>query len=437
MKPRFPEEDLHIILFLDITDFPIIVAQVHVSRKRIVDRERAMQKPAIEGGTPVRKEYLPFSPPDIGEEEIKAVTEVLRFGWITTGPRCSEFEHSLCKYTGAAHAVVLSSATAGLFLCLKLHDIGEGDEVITSPYTFAATANVIIHTGARPVFADIEENTFNISPSEIEKKITPHTKAVVPVHFAGHPVLTDEIREIAEEYDLTVIEDAAHAIGASHRGKKIGNGENPAVFSFHAVKNLTTAEGGAVLTNDEHLARQLRLYALHGQTKDAYTKLQTGGWQYDIAVPGYKYNMTDLQAALGLEQLRKLNRNRKKRGAVAKRYTSFLKQYDFTLTPAAQKEVVHAWHLYPLRIDFSRLTIDRDRFIEALAAENISSNVHFIPVHAMTHYRMTYGYEPYDFPIAYNSFLREVSLPLYPGLSDTDVNQVLAALKKLFEYYGK
>jgi dTDP-4-amino-4,6-dideoxygalactose transaminase len=287
------------------------------------------------------------------------------------------------------------------------------------------------------VFADINEDTFNISPSEIERRITPHTKAVIPVHYAGHPAAMDEIHEIADEYDLIVIEDAAHAIGAILRGNRIGNGLNPAVFSFHAVKNLTTAEGGAVLTNDAHLARQLRLYALHGQTKDAFTKQQAGGWQYDITFPGYKFNMTDLQAALGLEQLKKLERNNKRRESIAKRYTSFLAQYDFATAPAVREHIVHAWHLYPLRIDFSKLTISRDHFIEALAAENISSNVHFIPVHAMTHYRMTYGYEPFDFPVAYNSFLREVSLPIYPGLNNADVDHVLGALAKLFDYYKK
>ena len=394
-----------------------------------------MNKPAIEGGVPVRKEFLPFSPPDIGEEEIKAVTDVLQSGWITTGPRCREFEQELCSFTGASNAVLLSSATAGLFLCLKLHNIGEGDEVITTPYTFASTANVIIHTGARPVFADIDGETLNISPAEIEKRITPRTKAVIPVHYAGHPAQMEEIHKIAEEYDLIVIEDAAHAIGASYRGTMIGNSENPVVFSFHAVKNLTSAEGGAVLTNDEHLARQLRLYALHGQTRDAFTKQQVGGWQYDISVPGYKFNMTDLQAAIGIEQLKKLDRNNRRRDAIAKHYTSHLIQYDFITVPAVHEDIVHAWHLYPLRIDFSKLTIGRDRFIEALGAEGISSNVHFIPVHAMTHYRMTYGYEPYDFPVAYNCFLHEVSLPIYPGLNDTDAEQVLEALNKLFAYY--
>jgi len=396
-----------------------------------------MVTPAIEGGQPVRSDYLPFSPPGIGEEEVQAVTGVLRSGWITTGPRCAAFEQALTHYTGAKYAVPLSSATAGLFLCLKLHGIGDGDEVITSPYTFAATANSIIHTGATPVFADVEDDTLNIALSEIEKKITPRTKAVIPVHFAGHPASMDEICEVAGEYDITIIEDAAHAIGASYRGRKIGSGENPAVFSFHAVKNLTTAEGGAVLTNDENLARQLRLYALHGQTRDAYEKLEIGGWQYDIIVPGYKYNMTDLQAAMGLEQLKKLNRNRRRRETISKRYTASLKKFGFVTTPVTRDGVVHACHLFPLRIDFSHLSIDRDRFIIALAAENVSSNVHYIPVHVMSYYRNTYGYEPYDFPVAYTSSIHEVTLPLYPQMSDSDVQDVIEAVTKLLTYYAK
>jgi dTDP-4-amino-4,6-dideoxygalactose transaminase len=394
-------------------------------------------KPAVEGGSPIRKKLLPFSPPDIGREEIEAVSRVLESGWITTGPRSREFEEALCQYTGASHAVLLSSATAGLFLCLKLHGIGEGDEVITTPYTFAATANAIIHTGARPVFADIEEDTLNICPTEIDKRVTPRTKAIVPVHYAGHPCDMDEINNIAEEYDLAVVEDAAHAIGASYRGNRIGDSKGPVVFSFHAVKNLTTAEGGAVLTNNGHLASKLRIYALHGQTKDALEKQQAGAWQYDISVPGYKYNMTDIQAAMGIEQLKKLDKNNGRRSAIAKQYTKHLKRYDFATVPAIRNGMVHAWHIYPLRIDFSRLHINRDQFIEALAAEGISSNVHFIPVHAMTHYRMTYGYEPYDFPVAYSCFQQEVTLPLYPGLTDDHVRQVLQALDRLFIFYAK
>jgi len=396
-----------------------------------------MNKPAVEGGNPVREKILPFSPPDIQDDEIAAVTEVLRSGWITRGLRCEEFENNLASYTGAEHAVVLSSATAGLFLSLKIAGIGEGDEVITTPYTFSATANAILHTGAKPVFADIKEGSFSLSPEEIKKRITKKTKAIIPVHYAGHPVELREIREIAEYRGLTIIEDAAHAIGAEYGGKKIGCGVNPAVFSFHAVKNLTTAEGGAVTTNDSQAAGQIRLYSLHGQSKDAYLKLQIGGWKYDITVPGYKFNMTDIQAAIGICQLKRLDQNLKKRQAIAGQYTSFLKQFDFVKIPAVKKTVTHAWHLYPLLIDFSRLRLNRDQFITALGKENISSNVHFIPVHTMSFYANTFGYNPWDFPVSYTTFLREISLPLYPQLKPEDVNDVLDALSRLFVYYKK
>lgn len=396
-----------------------------------------MEKPAIEGGIPVRKEYLSFSPPDIRGEEIRRVVEVLESGWITQGKVCAEFERALAEYTGSHRAVVLNSATAGLFLCLKIAGIGKEDEVITTPYTFAATANVILHTGAKPVFADIEENGFSISAEEIEKKITKRTRAIIPVHFGGHPADIESIKEIAFHYNLQIIEDAAHSVGAEYHGRKIGNGEQTAVFSFHAVKNLTTAEGGAVMTNDEHLAEQIRVYALHGQTRDAYSKLRSGAWKYDIAVPGYKFNMTDIQAAIGIEQLMRIEENRKKRETVAEQYTSFLKDFDFVKPPSTQNGMTNAWHLYPLIIDFSRLTIDRDTFITALRAENVSSNVHFIPVHTMTYYKKTFGYKPYDFPNAYSRFLSEVSLPLYPGMNNDDINDVREAVGKLFNYYKK
>jgi dTDP-4-amino-4,6-dideoxygalactose transaminase len=385
----------------------------------------------------VRENYLPYSPPDIQDFETESVTEVLRSKWITRGVKCTEFENALADYTGAKKAVVLSSATAGLFLLLKLRGIGEGDEVITTPYTFAATANVIIHTGALPVFADIEQDGFSISPMEIEKKITSKTRAIIPVHFAGHPVHLDEIKELARIHNLFVIEDAAHAIGAAYRGRQIGNSEHGAVFSFHAVKNLTTAEGGAITTNDVDLVKKLLLYSLHGQTKDAYEKTLAGGWEYDITVPGYKFNMTDIQAAMGIEQLKRLDNNRLKREAVAKMYSDFFRQFDFVKTPFVEKDITHAWHLYPLTIDFSKLTVNRNTFIHALAAENISSNVHFKPVHIMSYYAKTFGYSAYDFPNAYNTFCNEISLPLYPLLSKKDVSDVLEAFAKLLHYYKK
>ncbi len=396
-----------------------------------------MNIPAAEGGSPVRESYLPFSPPDIRKEEIAAVEEVLKSKWITRGERCAEFERLLSEYTGSGHAVVLNSATAGLFLCLKIAGIGAGDEVITSPYTFAATANVILHAGAKPVFADIDEQTFCISPSEIEKRTTRKTRAVIPVHFAGHPAHLREIRTLAGEKHLLVVEDAAHAIGAELEGEKIGNGESPAVFSFHAVKNLTTAEGGAVNSNDDELIRLLRLHSLHGQTKDAFSKLTSGGWKYDIALPGYKFNMTDIQAALGIEQLRRLEANRTKREKIAHTYSDFFNDYEIARVPMVKSGVRHAWHLYPLRLDFTGLKIDRDTLINALAAENISSNVHFIPLHLMTYYRKTFGFSPKDFPRAYRAYLNEVSLPLYPAMSEEDIRDVIEAFSKLLRYYKK
>lgn len=396
-----------------------------------------MQKPAIEGGIPTRDTFLPFSPPDIRQEEVKSVIEVLKSKWITRGKRCKEFEDALAHYTGASHAVVLNSATAGLFLSLLIQGIGEGDEVITTPYTFAATANVVLHSGARPVFADIDPDTFLISPDEILRRITPRTKALLPVHFAGHPVDKDTIEDIAKTHKLIIIEDAAHAIGAEYRGKKIGNGEHLSVFSFHAVKNLTTAEGGAVTTNDKKLSDQLKLYSLHGQTKDAYSKQLAGGWKYDIRIPGYKFNMTDIQAAMGIEQLMRLDENRKRREKIAKRYSSFFKKYNFIKIPRVKVGITHAWHLYPLQIDFTCLKIDRDRFIMSLAAENISSNVHFIPLHTMSYYRKLYHFKPYDFPSAYSTFIKEVSLPIYPGMLEKDIQDVIEGCRKVLTYYKK
>ncbi|UCB47518.1 MAG: DegT/DnrJ/EryC1/StrS family aminotransferase [Spirochaetota bacterium] len=396
-----------------------------------------MTVPAIEGGTPVRKTVLSFSPPDIHDKEMDAVRRVLQSKWITSGKECKKFESLLSKYVGSEHAVVLGSATAGLFLSLKIEGIGDDDEVITTPYTFAATANVILHAGAHPVFADIEDESFLISPEQIRKKITARTKAIIPVHYGGHPAELDAIRDIAQKHSLIVIEDAAHAIGAEYHGYKIGSGKNPTVFSFHAVKNVTTAEGGAVTTDDEAFANELRLYSLHGQTKDAYSKLQLGGWEYDIAVPGYKFNMTDIQAALGIEQLKRVDENRVKREKIAKQYSDLLNAFDFVKPPSIKEGTTHGWNLYPLLIDFSAMKIDRNRFIDALGAENISSNVHFKPVHIMSYYRKTFGYKPLDFPVAYSLFLREVSLPIYPQMNRQDINDVIEALSRILHYYKK
>ena len=391
--------------------------------------------PAVEGGTPVRKDRLPFSPPYIDNWEIESVIKVMESGWITRGPVCEEFEKRLSEYTGSPYCLVLNSATAGLFLALKAMGIGEGDEVITTPYTFAATANSVIHCGARPVFADIERDSFCISPKEIKKKVGRKTKAIIPVHFGGRPAELDEISKIADNHNLTVIEDAAHAIGACYRGRKIGSGDNIAVFSFHAVKNLTTAEGGAVALKDESLFRLLKLYSLHGQSKDAFKKLQAGGWEYDIELPGYKFNMTDIQAAIGIEQLKKLDDNIKIRKRIANRYTDFFRNYSFIKVSSCEEYNECAWHLYPILIDFTGLKIDKKHLINAIWEEGISLNVHYKPVHMMSYYNKTFGYKPEDFPVSYRVYKEEISLPIYPGMSDEDVDDVIIAFKKIFDYY--
>ncbi|MDQ7799251.1 MAG: DegT/DnrJ/EryC1/StrS aminotransferase family protein [Candidatus Edwardsbacteria bacterium] len=381
---------------------------------------------------PRRETMLPFSPPDIGQEEIDEVVDSLRSGWITTGPKTARFEQALGGYLGCENVIALNSATAGLFLCLKTLGIGPGDEVITTPYTFAATVNVILHAGALPVLADVRREDFNIDPAMIEKAVTPRTRAVIPVHFAGRSCDMDAIGAIAQKHDLAVIEDAAHAIGAEYRGRKIGSISRFTVFSFHAVKNLTTGEGGAVTTDDGGMADRLRAMALHGMNKDAWKRFAPGGkWQYDIVAPGYKYNMMDLQAGLGIHQLGKLEGNLVKRKNIVDRYRNGLSGIPHIVLPGDPVDGRHCWHLFPLLIDFAKLKIGRDRFIELLLQENISSNVHYLPVHLFTYYREHLGFKPGDLPVAEELSAREVTLPLYTRLTPDDVDDVICAVRKI------
>ncbi|MBU1356581.1 MAG: DegT/DnrJ/EryC1/StrS family aminotransferase [Candidatus Edwardsbacteria bacterium] len=375
---------------------------------------------------------LPFSPPDIGQEEIDEVVDSLRSGWITTGPKIARFEQALGGYLGCENVIALNSATAGLFLCLKVLGIGPGDEVITTPYTFAATVNVILHAGAVPVLADVCRDDFNIDPAQIERAVTPKTRAVIPVHFAGRSCDMDAIGAIAKRHDLAVIEDAAHAIGAEYQGQKIGSISRFTVFSFHAVKNVTTGEGGAITTNDSGMADRLRTMALHGMNKDAWKRFAPGGkWQYDIVTPGYKYNMMDLQAALGIHQLRKLDGNLIKRKNIVDQYRNGLSGISQIALPGDSADGRHCWHLFPLLIDFAKLKIGRDRFIELLLQENISSNVHYLPVHLFSYYQEQMGFKPGDFPVAEDLSAREITLPLYTRLTPDDVDDVIFAVRKI------
>jgi dTDP-4-amino-4,6-dideoxygalactose transaminase len=394
---------------------------------------RAQQAPetsahASAAPRPRRDSYLSFSPPLIGEEEIAEVVDTLRSDWITTGPKVAQFEAEFAAAVSAPAAVAVNSCTAALHTALLANGIGAGDEVITTPLTFAATANVIEHVGARPVLVDVERDTLTIDPTRIEAAITARTRAILPVHYAGHPADMDPIHELARARRLLVLEDAAHAIPAAYRGRKIGSGGNPVAFSFYATKNLTTAEGG-MLTGEHSFLERARLLSLHGLSQDAWKRYDKGGsWRYEVLAPGFKYNMTDIQAALGLWQLRKLPAFQERRRQVVQQYAEAFRSDEALELPVQRPNVEHAWHLYVLRLRPGVLRIGRDRFIEELATRNVGTSVHFTPIHVHPYYRDKYGYNTASFPVAYDNFQRMLSLPLNPRLSDQDVADVIDAV---------
>ena len=328
-----------------------------------------------------RAAFLAFSPPTIGEEEIEAVVDTLRSDWITTGPKTHQFATEFAEYVGAIDALPLNSCTAGLHTALVTCGIGTGDEVITTPMTFAASVNVIEHVGATPIMVDVEPDTLNIDPTLVERAVSARTRAIIAVHFAGHPADLDRLRKIAWKYNLALIEDAAHALPAKYKGVYIGAGPNPVAFSFYATKNLTTAEGG-MLTGDTDFIEKARIVSLHGMSRDAWRRYAKGGsWRYEVLTPGFKYNMTDIAAALGLCQLRKLEAFQQRRREIVRAYTEAFSECDALEVPVAHSDVEHAWHLYVLRLHAERLTIGRDQFIEEMTERNIATSVHFIPIH--------------------------------------------------------
>jgi len=375
-----------------------------------------------------RRDFLPFSPPLVGEEEIREVVDTLRSPWITTGPKTRRFEEEFATFIHAPGALALNSCTAAMHTALACLGVGPGDEVITTPITFAATANVIEHVGARPVLVDVEPDTLNIEPSRVAEAITPRTRALLPVHFAGHPAERDVLEALARSSGLALLEDAAHALPASFRGHAIGSGSNPVAFSFYATKNLTTAEGG-MLTADPEFLDDARIIALHGMSRDAWKRYDQGGsWRYEVVCAGFKYNMTDVQSAIGLWQLRKQERFHRRRVEIVEAYTQAFGAEEALEPPMQRAYVEHAWHLYVLRLRPELLRIGRDRFIDELTARNIGTSVHFIPIHLHPYYRKKYGYVPGDFPVALANFERLLSLPLHPGLTDQDVSDVIDAV---------
>ncbi len=381
------------------------------------------------------EEFLPFSRPTISQEAIDEVVACLKSGWITTGPRVKQFEEDLKAYVSAPHALALSSATAGLHLVFAAMKLAPGDEVITTPMTFAATLNTIVLTGGKPVLVDVEPGTYNMDVAKIEKAITKRTRAIMPVHFAGLPVDLDPLYALAKKYDLRVIEDAAHAIGTEYKGKRIGSFGDIQVFSFHPNKNMTTGEGGCVVTRDPKMADEVALLRFHGMDREAWNRFgKKGSQHYEIIAPGYKYNMMDMQAALGLHQLKALDGFIKRRTELALRYQDLLAGWSQLSLPKAPAYAhLHAWHLYTPLVNPEAAGMDRDAFMQGLKERNIGTGLHYRAVHLYPYYREQFGFKRGDFPNAESISDRIVSLPLFPTMTDGDQDRVIAALTDLFK----
>ncbi len=379
--------------------------------------------------------FLPFALPLIGEEEIDEVVDTLRSGWLTTGQKTVTFEKDFAKFVEASHALGVNSATSGLHLALEAVGVGPGDVVITTPYTFTATAEVIRYLGADPVLVDIDPNTFNINPELIRKAIAKHdnVKAIMPVHFAGQACEMDEILEIAKEHDIKVVEDAAHALPTTYKGKIIGSLSDITVYSFYVTKTIATGEGGMVTTENEDYVNRMKTMRLHGINRDVFDRYTSDkpSWFYEVVEPGYKYNMTDVAASLGIHQLKKARAFQERREWIADKYNEAFADLPMRTPYVAHPEETHSWHLYVLQLDLEAISVNRDRFIELMAEENIGTSVHFIPLHLHPYWRDRYNYQPEDFPIAYDVFNRAMSLPIYPKMTDEEVERVIVAVKKV------
>lgn len=381
----------------------------------------------------MRKDFLPFSIPTIEDDEINEVVDSLKSGWITTGPKVKLFEDSFKAYVGAPYAISLNSATAGLHVALLALGIGPGDEVITTPMTFAATVNMIVQVGAKPVLADIEPGTLNIDATAIKERITGRTRAILPVHFAGQPCDMDVISRLAADSGLAVVEDAAHAVGTEYKGRRIGSLDDVSVFSFHPIKNITTGEGGMFCTRDERLAEEAALLKFHGMSREAWKRYSAQGTpNYDIVLPGFKYNMLDIQAAMGIHQLRKLDGFIARRKQIAEFYNRAFAEVEEVITPTlVPYEHLHAWHLYTPLVRIERLTINRDGFMEELKKENIGTGLHFKAIHHHPYYRETLQIPDGNLPNADYASDRILSLPLFPKMTGDDAQDVVDAVKNV------
>ena len=390
---------------------------------------------AIDGGSPVRDTLLPYGRQSVDESDIEAVVEVLRSNWLTTGPKVGEFEESFAAYVGAGNAVSFSSGTAALHAAAYTAGLNPGDEAITTPLTFAATANCVLYQGGTPVFADVSPDTLNIDPEQVWKKIRPRTRAILPVDYAGHPSDLEPIVEVARRNGLIVIEDACHALGAEYKGARVGSIADMTVFSFHPVKHITTGEGGMVTTDDPKFAETLRRFRNHGISTDARQRQSAGQWNYEMVLLGFNYRLPDIGCALGIEQLKKVEPNLSRRREIAATYDAAFRDMSGVITPAVKSEVNPAWHLYPIRLDLEKLSADRGQIFRALRAENIGVNVHYIPVHLHPYYRDRFGYRGGEFRIAEDAYSRLISLPMFHSMSNQDIADVIYAVKKVMTNY--
>ncbi|MES0872503.1 DegT/DnrJ/EryC1/StrS family aminotransferase [Sinimarinibacterium thermocellulolyticum] len=382
-----------------------------------------------------RTDFIPFAAPSIGEEEVAAATAVMRSGWLTTGPKAREFEAAFAAYLGGGEAIAVNSATAGLHLGLESLGVGPGDAVVTTVYTFTATAEVIRYLGADPVFVDIDPDTLNISVQGLRDALSRRrVKAIIPVHFGGQACEMDEIVELARSHGAAIMSDAAHALPTTYRGRLVGAlDDDISVFSFYANKTLCTGEGGMVVTRNKALAERMRIMRLHGISRDVFDRFRSTkpAWYYEVVAPGFKYNMGDIAAAIGIEQLRKLEDMRRARQSIAERYLAALRALPLKLPIVARTDDLHAWHLFVIQLDLDRLRIDRDRFIESMSAAGIGTSVHYIPLHLHPYWRDTYALRAEQFPVASAVYPRVVSLPIYPGMSDVAVGRVIDAVRQI------
>ncbi|MBV9573043.1 MAG: UDP-4-amino-4,6-dideoxy-N-acetyl-beta-L-altrosamine transaminase [Acidobacteriales bacterium] len=389
---------------------------------------------AIEGGPPARKTPLPYGHQSIDEADIQAVVETLRSDWLTTGPKVDEFEEAFAARVGAKYAVSFSSGTAALHGAAFAAGLTAGDEAITSPLSFAATANCVLYQQATPVFADVCADTLNLDPDACAGRITSRTRAVLPVDYGGHPADLDAYMQLADQHRLVVIEDACHALGSQYKGRRVGSIAHMTVFSFHPVKHVTTGEGGMVTTDDGRFAETLRRFRNHGISAEARQRQSSGQWFYEMVLLGFNYRLPDIAAALGISQLHKLEMNLARRKKIAERYEEALTGCGLRL-PQVRDDVIPAWHLYPVRIDTSKLPVGRETIFRALRAENIGVNVHYIPIHLHPYYRDRFGFKGGEYPTTERAYEQLISIPMFHGMTDEDVEDVIGAVRKVTHHY--